>query len=166
MSSLNACHAIPILEKRRDPARLRLRFHENCRKNPSLHIVKNSAQPVDLARENGLGGEGSNRVIVQDNPINFTDPNGENIYGNWCGPGGGGPTKDGVDAICKKHDECFDKTGAIWKDNVFGTKDKQMKQCMDDCNKKLCDDLRSYQPKTYSEIFGRSAVMLYFGCSN
>ncbi len=99
------------------------------------------------------------------NPINFTDPNGENIYGNWCGPGGSGATKDGVDAICKKHDKCFEKTGATWKNNVLGTSDKNKKECFDNCNKDLCNDLRSYFPKTYSEILGRGAVMLSFGCS-
>lgn len=34
-----------------------------------------------------------------------------NWYGNWCGPGGGGATINGVDCACKKHDQCYDKCG-------------------------------------------------------
>ena len=34
------------------------------------------------------------------------------IYGNWCGPGhGGGPAIDAVDAVCKAHDECYNRNG-------------------------------------------------------
>ncbi|MBK5276228.1 MAG: hypothetical protein JJE30_14420, partial [Desulfuromonadales bacterium] len=105
-------------------------------------------------------------TYAANNPINFTDPTGENIYGNWCGPGGSGPTQDGVDKICKKHDKCFDKSGATWINNVYGTSDKNKEKCMDDCNKELCDDLKNYIPITYSEIFGRRKIMLFFRCSN
>lgn len=103
-------------------------------------------------------------AYTANNPINFTDPSGENIYGNWCGPGGSGPVKDGVDAICKNHDDCFDKGGVTWKNNVFGTGDKDKKQCISDCNKELCSDLMKYNFKTFGEYMGVLAIMSYFNC--
>jgi len=35
------------------------------------------------------------------------------VYGNWCGPGhgGGGPPIDAVDAVCERHDHCYDERG-------------------------------------------------------
>jgi len=34
------------------------------------------------------------------------------VYGNWCGPGhGGGTPIDAVDAVCMRHDQCYDAKG-------------------------------------------------------
>ncbi|UCC78249.1 MAG: hypothetical protein JSW64_08135 [Candidatus Zixiibacteriota bacterium] len=34
------------------------------------------------------------------------------VYGNWCGPGHSGPGEpiDAVDAVCRDHDRCYDRT--------------------------------------------------------
>jgi RHS repeat-associated protein len=103
-------------------------------------------------------------VYAINNPILYTDPSGLNIHGNWCGPGGSGPAKDGVDTICMNHDKCYDKSGATWRDNLFGTKDKNKNMCIVDCDKQLCEDLKKYQPKTKDERKGRAIVARYFGC--
>jgi RHS repeat-associated protein len=36
---------------------------------------------------------------------------GNNWWGNWCGPGGGGQTVGSLDCACKKHDKCYENCG-------------------------------------------------------
>lgn len=37
------------------------------------------------------------------------------VYGNWCGPGHGGPGApiDPVDRVCQLHDQCYDQRGYL-----------------------------------------------------
>jgi hypothetical protein len=101
---------------------------------------------------------------VANNPLRFTDPDGLNIHGNWCGPGGSGAPKDSVDACCMNHDKCFDKGGATWKDHTFGTRDSMKQECMNDCDKKICDCLLRVVPKTPDEKRGRIRIIMFFDC--
>ncbi|MCK5472862.1 MAG: hypothetical protein KAI59_02430 [Planctomycetes bacterium] len=77
-------------------------------------------------------------AYVKNNPIGAIDPMGLNMYGNYCGSGGSGPVKGGpkgLDAACKKHDECYAKAkaagagGCIWP-NADARK----------CDRDLCGD--------------------------
>lgn len=66
----------PTLRRRRNPARLRLRFFENRLKKVvapgrGVRLRKPVSQGVAA-----LGGSGHDRVIVQNNPINRIDPLG------------------------------------------------------------------------------------------
>jgi RHS repeat-associated protein len=103
-------------------------------------------------------------VYAVDNPIIFTDPTGQNIYGNWCGPGGSGPTINGVDGCCKEHDDCYKKSGASWKNSVLGTGSSEKQKCIKDCDKELCKCLKKYRPINFDELTGQQEVMTWFGC--
>ena len=65
----------------------------------------------------GFSGDGPNLYgYVVGNPVRLVDPHGKKAwYGNWCGPGGGGPTTDCFDTACKRHDKCYGKCGINWK---------------------------------------------------
>jgi RHS repeat-associated protein len=103
-------------------------------------------------------------VYAIDNPIIFTDPTGQNIYGNWCGPGGSGPAINGIDECCKGHDDCYKKGGTSWKNSVFGTGGSEKQKCVKDCDRELCDCLKKYTAKNFDELTGKQEVMWWFGC--
>src|SRR5690606_32323368 len=67
----------------------------------------------------GLWGGPSTYAYVEANPLSFSDPEGRNIHGNWCGPGGKGPVIDVVDECCQEHDTCYDRCGADWKSRML-----------------------------------------------
>ena len=53
-------------------------------------------------------------LYTANNPVNRKDPKGLNWHGNWCGPGGSGPTTDCYDSACKRHDKCYEDCGIDW----------------------------------------------------
>jgi len=103
---------------------------------------------------------------VANNPTVFTDPEGLNIHGNWCGPGGSGPITDAVDHCCYTHDVEYGKCDANWKNKVFGTGGKQKQQCMEGCDNRACECLSKVEPKTDEERKGRDRVMKFFNCGS
>ena len=110
------------------------------------------------------GGLGTYSYVAND-PLRYLDPTGENIHGNWCGPGGGGPVQDPVDQCCKGHDECYDQCKATWKNKVFGTGGDHMQSEISSCDKKVCACLASVQPKSSVERLGKERVSWFFKCN-
>jgi RHS repeat-associated protein len=111
-----------------------------------------------------LGGLGT-YAYVANNPLLYLDPTGENMHGNWCGPGGGGPVRDGVDQCCKNHDNCYDKCKADWKNRVFGTGGAVMQSEIDSCDKSMCACLARVHPKNDAERIGKERVSWFFKCA-
>jgi hypothetical protein len=62
---------------------------------------------------------------------------------HWCGPGGGGPPVNDLDAACKAHDQCYDNIGLSASSNfndLSATDAANVKAC----NQLLCNSaLRS-----------------------
>ena len=61
------------------------------------------------------------------------------VHGNWCGPGhSGGDTVDALDEACKRHDECYERSGYV--------------DCM--CDAQLIKDISELSPEkeTMDEI--------------
>jgi RHS repeat-associated protein len=112
------------------------------------------------------------------NPVRYTDLYGLNIYGNWCGPGGGGEVWDDIDQCCKDHDIGFGKCGASAKDWFFrrwNPPPEEKMECMKKCNEVLCGCLAKIvvkpetlhdTPRDKARRQGKSAVMRYFKCSS
>src|SRR5690606_2060688 len=57
------------------------------------------------------GGDENIYAYVGGEPVNLVDPGGMVWYGNWCGPGGGGPVVNCYDKACKAHDMCYGMCG-------------------------------------------------------
>lgn len=92
----------------------------------------------------GIWGGLNTYAYVANGPLIYFDPTGENIHGNWCGPGGDGPMQDGVDQCCKDHDACYDGCKADWK--------------------KVCSCLDTIRPKNDGERRGKERVSWFFKC--
>jgi len=125
------------------------------------------------------GGDVNYFAYVGNNPVNLTDPlglfvppslpkppPGNNLYGNWCGPGGSGETIGGLDKICRRHDECYDDKGASYLNHHFGSFDPNKMQCVSGCDKQLCDDLKNYTPKNERERKWKQAIWWWFNCQD
>ncbi len=113
----------------------------------------------------GIWGGLNTYTYVANDPLIHIDPTGENIHGNWCGPGGGGPVQDGVDQCCKDHDECYDGCRATWKNKVFGTGGPAMQSEIVSCDKKVCACLATTRPKNDGERRGKERVSWFFKCT-
>lgn len=113
----------------------------------------------------GIWGGLNTYAYVANNPLLYFDPTGENIHGNWCGPGGGGPIQDAVDQCCKDHDECYDNCKADWKNKVFGTGGPKMQEEIGTCDTKVCACLAKVQPKNDAERTGKERVSWFFKCT-
>lgn len=91
-----------------------------------------SKDPIGLKSE-----EVNLYAYTANNPVNRKDPKGLNWHGNWCGPGGSGPTTDCYDAACKIHDKCYDDCGldasSRWLPKNIGSK------CAKACDEALLD---------------------------
>jgi RHS repeat-associated protein len=114
--------------------------------------------------EDPLGLRGGTDLFeyAWNNPIHFVDPIGleatSNWYGNYCGPGGSGPTKDGLDVACQRHDDCYGRLG------LGGIKDAMStgSECKQNCDDRLCheaSDFRSYDVKS---AIARGGLLLIF----
>jgi hypothetical protein len=64
---------------------------------------------VGLAPNFGAGVDPRLTTQVGPRALSLSIP----VYGNWCGPGFGGPNPpiDAVDQVCCRHDKCFDDRG-------------------------------------------------------
>ncbi len=113
----------------------------------------------------GIWGGLNTYAYVANSPSMYVDPTGENIHGNWCGPGGGGPVEDGVDQCCKDHDDCYDRCKADWKNKVFGTGGSTMQSQISSCDKKVCVCLEATRSKNGGERRGKELVSLFFKCA-
>jgi hypothetical protein len=62
---------------------------------------------------------------------------------NWCGPGGGGATVNGVDTACKAHDQCYDLYGFNWTSdyNVSLLLHPSLAVALQKCNQAFCNAL-------------------------
>jgi RHS repeat-associated protein len=68
--------------------------------------------------------------------IVVTAPHPKRLFGtHWCGPGGGGPPVNDLDAACKAHDQCFDNIGFSASSNFNNL------SATDAANVKACDQL-------------------------
>lgn len=101
---------------------------------------------------------------VSGNPVVFTDPEGLNIYGNYCGPGGAGVITDDLDFICFHHDQCYLGFDVTWKDRTFGTNEPLKVNCIRDCDRDLCERLKRYTPLNDAQRTGRKRIMWFFRC--
>ena len=113
----------------------------------------------------GLQGGLNTYVYVANDPVELTDPRGQNVHGNWCGPGGAGPAIDGVDQCCKDHDGCYDKCKADWKNHMFGTGGSDTQSEMTACDKSLCSCLKNAKvdPGGAADR-AKFRVAVFFGC--
>jgi len=113
----------------------------------------------------GLQGGLNTYVYVANDPVELTDPRGQNVHGNWCGPGGAGPAIDGVDQCCKDHDGCYDKCKADWKNHMFGTGGSDTQSAMTACDKSLRSCLKNAKvdPGGAADR-AKFRVAVFFGC--
>ena len=113
----------------------------------------------------GIWGGLNTFAYVESSPLVFTDPEGKNIHGGWCGPGGGGPVIDAVDQCCKDHDGCYDKCGGTWRNRMLGSGGSAMQAGLTSCDKSMCACLKNVKPAPNSaESIARFRVAMYFGC--
>ncbi|MEO8306260.1 MAG: RHS repeat-associated core domain-containing protein [Betaproteobacteria bacterium] len=113
----------------------------------------------------GIWGGLNTYTYVANNPLRYLDPTGENIHGNWCGPGGSGPMQDSVDQCCKDHDACYDNCSADWRSKVFGTGGSKVQEEIGNCDRKVCGCLAKVLPKNDAERRGKERVSWFFKCA-
>ena len=113
----------------------------------------------------GIWGGLNTYAYVENDPLDLFDPRGENIHGNWCGPGGGGPAIDAVDQCCKDHDGCYDRCNGDWKNHMLRTGGTAIQAAMTDCDRSLCSCLKSAKPNgATAEARARFLVAVFFRC--
>jgi RHS repeat-associated protein len=139
----------------------------------STHLALYRAYDADLGRWASVDplplksrsyAELNDYAYAASNPTRYTDPEGLNIHGNYCGPGGSGLVTDGVDKLCYIHDVCYGNAGAGWSDNFNPFVNKKKKECMQNCDAELCKELRLHKGGTDKERTGRNRVAWYFKC--
>lgn len=64
-------------------------------------------------------------------------------YGNWCGAGGSGNWKDGIDYSCMLHDYCYAQNGFSLGDNRTNLPGNRS-GLLQGCNQKLCNSVSQY----------------------
>jgi RHS repeat-associated protein len=88
--------------------------------------------------------------------IIVTAPYPTRMFGtHWCGPGGGGPPVNDLDAACKAHDNCYDSIGFSASSN-FNNLSATDAANVQACNQLLCNAARQ------SRATGSTRVNLYF----
>lgn len=83
----------------------------------------------------------ASRKTQQNAPNNGTpqDPYKKRMFGtHWCGPGGEGPTVNGLDAACKAHDGCYDANGLTAGSNFNPLMGAAKTNALQQCNQALC----------------------------
>ncbi len=73
---------------------------------------------------------------------------------NYCGPGGRGKPRNGVDELCMEHDACKESSGASFLTNLGMFLQLPMSShrvAVSNCNQTLCENLARRQPQTPSE---------------
>ena len=113
----------------------------------------------------GLWGGLNTYAYAESDPLSLVDPEGKNIHGNWCGPGGKGPALDSVDQCCREHDACYDKCGGTWKNHVAGTGGPTLQSSMRTCDLGICHCLKNTKPEpNTAEGRAKLRVAIFFGC--
>lgn len=85
---------------------------------------------------------------------------------NYCGPGGSGTPTNRVDAACAAHDLCYQRAGATWLNNVFGTGGSVKQSAIQACNAQICNALQNALANWPTSQEGGQATIVGvpFGC--
>ncbi len=79
---------------------------------------------------------------------------------HWCGPGGAGPTVNGLDAACQAHDLCYGAHGftsfSNWSPYLSPLLSQSQEQALQQCNQALCN------AASHSNDPGSTRVQMYF----
>jgi RHS repeat-associated protein len=86
---------------------------------------------------------------------------------NYCGPGGRGKPRNGVDELCMEHDACEESSGANFRINFEMALQLPMSShrgAVSNCNQTLCENLARLQPQSPGEAAQGLAVGAVFWC--
>lgn len=78
-------------------------------------------------------------------------------YGNWCGSGGSGRPIDAADAICKRHDKCYEANRRLTSKDYAS-----LGSCR--CDRRFLNEMRQVAPKLrrkYGNSFKYQKAMAY-----
>lgn len=111
----------------------------------------------------------NSHAYVTSNPVRYTDPYGLALYGNWCGPGGGEYGEkafDDIDQCCKQHDSAYGKCGASWRTRYNPFTKKNKKNCIKECDRRLCACLAQVVTDNEPDRKSKSQIMWFFKCGS
>lgn len=86
---------------------------------------------------------------------------------NYCGPGGRGKPRNGVDELCMEHDACEESSGADFRTNIgmlLRVPLPSRDVAVSNCDQTLCEDLGRIQPQGPGEAAQGLVIGAVFGC--